>query len=452
MRILLVRPKPHHDTIGLQSIMICEPLELEYLAAIVKGKHKVQLVDMILEKKPLDHFIKVFKPDVVALTGYISHINVIKEYSEISKRINPIIKTVVGGVHAEVVPEDFYSKHIDFVITGNSLQVFDRLIDDLEKGKYADLKSTLQIGEKKEYIPEVFPDREITKAYRSRYYYVFHNPCALIKTSYGCPYTCSFCFCRQVTGDKYYERDIGHVIEEIKGIKEPEIYIVDDNFLFSKKRVERFCDLLEQERINKRFLIYGRADFIAQNEDTIKRFASLGLRAVIVGLETAKEEELVLYNKKSSRAINEKAIEILTKYNVDCYGTIILGIDWDEADFNHLYRWLKKWDLRFINLQPFTPLPGTPLYEQFREQLIIPREKYEQWDLANLVVKPSKMSVRRYYYNILKLYFKLTLSPRNMGRYLQYGLMANLKLSLGVSRIAWQYVRKILFGKSSSLG
>ena len=130
-------------------------------------------------------------------------------------------------------------------------------------------------------------------------------------------------------------------IEEIKGIKEPEIYI-DDNFLFSKKRVERFCDLLEQERINKRFLIYGRADFIAQNEDTIKRFASLGLRAVIVGLETAKEEELVLYNKKSSRAINEKAIEILTKYNVDCYGTIILGIDWDENDFDHLYRWLKK--------------------------------------------------------------------------------------------------------------
>ncbi len=242
------------------------------------------------------------------------------------------------------------------------------------------------------------------------------------------------------------------MIEEIKGIKEPEIYIVDDNFLFSKKRVERFCDLLEQEEINKRFLIYGRADFIAQNEDTIKRFASLGLRAVIVGLETAKEEELVLYNKKSTRAINEKAIEILTKYNVDCYGTLILGIDWDEADFNHLYRWLKKWDLRFINLQPFTPLPGTPLYEQFREQLIIPREKYEQWDLANLVVKPSKMSVRRYYYNILKLYFKLTLSPRNMGRYLQYGLMANLKLSLGVSRITWQYVRKILFGKSSSWG
>lgn len=446
MRILLVRPRPHKDTIGLQSIMICEPLELEYLAAKVKDRHEVRLVDMILEKKPLAFFVEDFKPEIVALTGYISHVNIVKEYAKVIKKINPQIKVVVGGVHAEVVPGDFYDKHIDFVVTGNSLRVFSRLADDIEKGQYNALDNTLFLGEKTECIPDVYPDREITKDYRSKYYYVFHNPCAIIKTSYGCPYTCSFCFCRQVTGDKYYERVIDDVIEEIKGIVEPEIYIVDDNFLFSKKRVEGFCDLLEQERIKKRFLVYGRADFIARNEDTIKRFASLGLRAVIVGLETAKEEELVLYNKNSTRAINEKAVEILAKYNVDCYGTLILGIDWDEGDFEHLYRWLRKRDLRFINLQPFTPLPGTPLFEQFREQLIIPRDKYEQWDLANLVVKPGKMSVRRYYYNILKLYFKLTLSPTSMLKYLKYGLMANLRLSMGVGRITWQYIKKIFSG------
>ena len=31
MRILLIRPKPHKETIGLQNVMICEPLELEYV-------------------------------------------------------------------------------------------------------------------------------------------------------------------------------------------------------------------------------------------------------------------------------------------------------------------------------------------------------------------------------------------------------------------------------------
>jgi len=444
MRILLVRPKPHKDTIGLQSIMICEPLELEYLAAGVKGKHQIELVDMILEKKSLDHFIREYQPEVIALTAYISHVNIIKEYAKIIKTIDSAIKIVVGGVHAEVVAEDFIDDNIDFIVTGNGIQVFAELVENIERDGYKEQNNTLVLGEKIEIAPNIHPDRRITKRYRSSYYYVFHNPCALVKTSYGCPYTCSFCFCRQVTADKYYERSIADVVEEIHGIDEPEIYIVDDNFLYSKKRVEKFCDLLEQEGINKRFLIYGRADFIAQNERTIERFASMGLRAVIVGLETAREEELELYNKKSSKAVNEKAIEVLAKYNVDCYGTLILGIDWDEEDFDYLYKWLKKWDLRFINLQPFTPLPGTPLYDQYKEQLIIPREQYEQWDLANLVVKPSKIPIRRYYYNILKIYFKLTLNPRSLRKNMKYGFLANLKLSLGVSRITWQYIKKII--------
>ncbi|HWJ02279.1 MAG TPA: B12-binding domain-containing radical SAM protein, partial [Verrucomicrobiae bacterium] len=223
-------------------------------------------------------------------------------------------------------------------------------------------------------------------------------------------------------------------------------YIVDDNFLYDKQRVEEFCKLLAEHRINKRFLIYGRADFIAAHEDTIATFAAQGLRAVIVGLESANPGELDKYNKHSSVTVNEKALEILAKYNVDCYATLILGIDWDEQDFARLYRWLKKWRLRFINLQPFTPLPGTSQFAQYEHRLIIPRARYEEWDLANLVVKPGKISARRFYYNILKVYFKTTLSFYNTLKHLSYGVIPSLKLSLGVTQITRQYLMKILKG------
>ncbi len=33
MNVLLIRIKPHKETIGLQHVMICEPLELEYLVS-----------------------------------------------------------------------------------------------------------------------------------------------------------------------------------------------------------------------------------------------------------------------------------------------------------------------------------------------------------------------------------------------------------------------------------
>lgn len=54
LSILLVRPKPPKETIGLQHVMICEPLELEYLVGnIDKDKASVEIIDMILEKNLL---------------------------------------------------------------------------------------------------------------------------------------------------------------------------------------------------------------------------------------------------------------------------------------------------------------------------------------------------------------------------------------------------------------
>lgn len=451
MNILLIRPRPHRDTIGLQSIMICEPLELEYLAAAVKGKHHVELVDMILEKKPLAHFVRQANPRVVGITGYISHVNVVKEYARTIKEISRDICVIVGGVHAEVVPEDFIDPSIDFIMTGDSLSSFPVLMEQLEKGMAGKPTVIFSSGEVKGLIkgrsaPDLLPDRKLSQKYRHRYYYVFHNPCALIKTSYGCPFACNFCFCRQITGGRYYERELDRVIEEIKLISEPEIYIVDDNFLVNPERVETFCRLLELHGIRKRYLIYGRADFIAGHEDIIARFAEVGLRAVIVGVESPSPGELEQYNKNSSVEINEKAIRVLSRHNIDCYATLILGIDWGDQDFERLYLWLKKQKLRFINLQPLTPLPGTPLFEQYKNSLIIPRRRHEQWDLANLAVLPGKISVRRYYYNILKLYFKITLNFNSLSRNLKYGIIPNLKLSMGVARIAWQYIKKMLRG------
>ena len=46
MRILLVRPAVPRHTIGLKHIMICEPLELEYVAAGLEG-HEVQVMDLM---------------------------------------------------------------------------------------------------------------------------------------------------------------------------------------------------------------------------------------------------------------------------------------------------------------------------------------------------------------------------------------------------------------------
>ena len=237
-------------------------------------------------------------------------------------------------------------------------------------------------------------------------------------------------------------------MEELESIREREIYIVDDDFLVDRNRLLRFCDMLEEKGIDKRYLIYGRADFIANNEDVIKRFREVGLRAVIVGLESCDSSELVDYNKKTQVATNEAAVEILRRYDVECYGTFILGLDWKKADFNALAKWIRKLGLVFVNLQPLTPLRGTELYEQYKKDFIIREDEYEKWDLAHLVVKPMHISTRRYYWYTILLYYKIMVNPKSAWYMVKkYGLKDTLKLSIGAGKVNLQYIKKLIAGR-----
>ncbi|MCI5158108.1 MAG: B12-binding domain-containing radical SAM protein, partial [Candidatus Electrothrix sp. AUS1_2] len=243
---------------------------------------------------------------------------------------------------------------------------------------------------------------------------------------------------------QYFERPLAEVMEELAGIPEREIYIVDDNFLVNAERVMAFCEELEQRGLDKHFLIYGRADFIAAHPEVIRRFAADGLRAVIVGIESCLDQDLDRFNKKSSLAINEQAVAVLAENQVDCYATLILGMDWSRADFRNLGRWLKKMNLTFVNLQPFTPLKGTAAGEGYEDALRIPRSDYEKWDLAHLVLRPAKLSVAAYYWHIIRLYYAVTFRPSSILRLLRcFGLAENLRLFLGSSRVTLQYLGKV---------
>ena len=276
MKVLFVRPQPPPDTIGLQHLMIVEPLELEMLATLVQQEHQVNIIDMILEKEPFGNFVLNTKPEVLCITGYITHVPVVIDYCKQAKSLFPDIVTITGGVHVEKFPEDIDSEYIDFRVVRNAATIFPQLIAHID-GTAELPKGVLKTKELlvESLLPEYdfsvpIPDRSLTQKYRNGYFYVFHNKVALLKTSFGCPYKCNFCFCRKITGDKYYARPLPDVIEELQSIQEKEIYIVDDDFLVNKGRLTDFLALLKENSIKKKYLVYGRADFIASNPDLIQ--------------------------------------------------------------------------------------------------------------------------------------------------------------------------------------
>lgn len=452
MKILFIRPQTPDETIGLQHVMIVEPLELENLATVVEANHEVQIVDMILEKKPIDFFIQAYNPDMVCVTGYITHINEMITVCKKAKLINPNIITVVGGVYIEKMPENIENDDVDYRVVRNGIQSFVSLVEYIENNTIFP-SGVLRKGEilDEKTLPEynfevVIPNRTLTKKYRSQYFYVFHNKVALLKTSFGCPFPCNFCFCRKITGEHYHERPIEEVIQELLTIEEKEIYIIDDNFLVSEKRVQKFLELLKIHKIKKRYLIYGRADFIAANPTLMKEFKEQGLRTIIVGFESFNDEELHLLNKNSLASINEEAMAVLNSNKIDCYASIIAMPNWDVADFERATKKMVELKIRFLNIQPLTPLEKTDI--QFNDnQLIVSRSEFAKWDLAHVVVRPEKISVKEFYNQIIKMYIKVLFRPSNLIHHLKFSLPMQIKLLYGAYQVKKQYQNKIYENK-----
>lgn len=448
MKILFLRPSAPEETIGLQHLMIVEPLELELLATLVEKEHEVIIIDLILEKQSAEYFIKKYMPDMVCITGYITHTADMLKISQKAKEINSKIIIVVGGVYIEKLPEKINSPFVDYRVVRNALLEFPKLLNYIEnRGEFP--LGVLRIDEilDETTLPEYnfsvpIPNRRLTKKYRDKYFYVFHPKVALLKTSFGCPFPCSFCFCRKITGDNYWERPLEEVIEELKGIEENEVYIIDDNFLISKERVMSFIDLLKKHSIKKRYLIYGRADFIAKHPKTIKRFKKYGLRTIIVGFESFNDNELTSLNKKSMAKTNEYAMNVLNKYKVDCYASVIAMPEWSKEDFRKATKKMIDLKIRFLNIQPLTPLEKTDI--NFDDNnLIINRSDYARWDLAHIVVKPEKMSVKEFYREILKMYIRVLFQPSNLIHHIKYPIKYQIKLLLGAIKVKKQYSRKI---------
>jgi len=426
MRVLLVRPPVPGHTIGLKHVMICEPLELEYVAAGLDG-HEVEILDLIVERGFEDR-LRRFRPDVIGTSCYVTGVNEVKKICRAAKRWNPEVWTVVGGVHASRAPDDFADHAVDCIVLGDGTSVMPELLDAIRTGRMLEEVAGLALPVDDErvvftperpYMPRAddlpLPRRDLVAHLRERYYYIFHRPLATMKTTWGCWYRCNFCFTWQITDGHPYSRSPESIVDELERIEQEEVYIVDDIFLINRRRLRRIADLLKQRGIRKHYLCYGRSDFIAQNEDVIEEWAALGLRAVLIGLEAATDAELDSMNKQNTVDHNSRAIEVLRRHGVDTYGSLIPDPDYGPEEWDRLWRFIRDNGLYYLNISPLTPLPGTTIWEEYRDRITVPRKAHGLWDLSHAVL-PTRSSLKAFYRALLGVYARAIMDVRRANR------------------------------------
>ncbi len=425
LRILLYRPEDPAGSLGLAHFIRCDPLELASAAALIDRRHEVRIFDAFFDRDIAGE-LRSFKPHIVGTSCYINGVNQVGNFLAVVRGIVPDALTVVGGVHAACNPDDFLTARPDIIVRGEGATGFGAVVEAYASGgkaSLAGLPGTSQfIEERFEHSPHrpwpdpdqiPFPRRELYKRHWPRYYYAFHDPCGLMKTSYGCPYRCSFCYCWKITGGVYRSRSAESVVEELQRVWFPEIYLVDDDFFLEPDRLVEIRDRIVAKKIRKGYFAYGRADFIASHPEIIRMWSDIGLKAVVVGVESISPRDLAYYRKGLQEDQNARAFEVLRKARVDVYASFILGPDWTESNFAELRAYLIRHQIYYCILQPLMPLPGTDIWAEWKDRVILDRDHHELWDISHLCL-PGSMPMADYYREMAKLYIRTTLDPRRI--------------------------------------
>jgi len=411
MRVLLVRPGQPSSTRGLRHITVCEPLELEYLAAAVP-EHEVRVLDLLLGDD-LQSSLSQFRPQLVGTTCYINNVPQAIEVCALVKAFDPTITTLLGGVHAVLNPGDFAHRVVDIVVHGEGMAVLRELVSTMEAGvplaRVAGICLNAPAGFKNTGLRPFpvnvasfpMPDRDVVKSHRDDYHYMDIRPLAIMKTSWGCPYACTFCYNRELVGGRYHTRPAEAVVSEIESLYAPHVFIVDDVFFCGRRRALLIHDLIKARGICKEYAVYCRADFIVQHEDVLRAWREIGLRVLRVGMEAIHDRELQDYNKRISSECNLEAVEVCRRLGLELSASFLLKPDYGKQDFARLRRYIRQTGLTHVFLNPLTPLPGTALHEQTKDDIIADyRRMAPLWDFQHAVLKPAKLSLKSFYHQM----------------------------------------------------
>ncbi len=428
LTILLIHPEISRTKYNFVGIIENECLELEYISTILKEKgYKVHLYDGQVEQQTVEEKIEECHPDIVYVCGRTRQENFILEYCKTAKKTNKHIITIIGGLHAQLCYKRMYKDDVDYILTTFDIYKILDIIDYHYNNKKINLENVEGICYKKNNswiknkqsafdinkLP--LPDRSYFYEHSNNYRYLEMKHSAWVRTAYCCPYDCKFCHRKKMNMGQYVCRDIKDVVEEIANIKSDNIYIVDDDFLVNKDRLNEFIRLIKEKNIKKRYICYGRSDFIAKNETLMKNLKDIGLYYVLVGLEAIDDKQLNDYNKKSSVYNNVRSIEICNYLKINIMGMFIIDLDYTAKDFKNLYKWIKNHHLKHVAISIFTPEMETETYEEYKDRIITNNPSH--WDYLHLVAKPTKMSIKRFYFNYYKLLIKLFIKAKREGVY-----------------------------------
>ena len=326
---------------------------------------------LVLDFPTLDRFVEEISTqryDVIGITSIIPNVYKVKKMCELIRQHQPQATIVIGG-HIANMPDLNDRIDADHIVRGEGVRWFRRFLGE-------DEEQTIRHP----LIESGFGTRNagITVTERRG------DVAATVIPSVGCPLGCNFCSTSAMFGGKgkcvnFYEtgEELFDVMCQLeRRMKVRSFFMMDENFLFHKKRALRLLELMEEHGKSWSLYVFTSANVLRTY--TIEQLVRLGVSWVWMGIEGRESQ----YQKLKGIDTFDLVAE-LQSHGIRVLGSTIIGLEnHTPENIDEAIDYAARHDTDFHQFMLYTPIPGTPLHAELTAQGLMKDER--AYDLSDI--------------------------------------------------------------------
>ena len=292
--------------------------------------------------------------DVVGISGIIPNFGKVREMCRQVRKLSPQSTIVIGG-HIAAIPGIDKLIDADYFVRGEGIAWMRRYLGD-------DCKAPIQHPE----IMSGFGMRVLGMSAPDS----TRDTAATIIPSVGCPMGCNFCTTSAFFGGKgksFHFFNTGDELFDVmqhmeSAMKVRSFFIMDENFLLQRPRAMQLLERMKQA--GKSWSLYVFSSVNAIRKYSMEELVQLGVSWIWLGLESPNSS----YSKLHEANTRALAAE-LRQHGIKLLGSTIVGLEHHTPEniaqeIEHAVAHCTD----FHQFMLYTPVPGTPLYEQVTKE------------------------------------------------------------------------------------
>jgi len=425
-----VDPVISRHTGGKTKIGMFPPLGMTSIAALLRENDiPVTILDPIPEGYSFEEALRFAREfDVIIITLAASNAQgSYRFFSHLADKVR-----IFMGTHATALSQHILEKgYCDIIVRGEpeytTLETIQNLsnlkgvlgVSYREEGRVVN-NADRPLIENLDDLP--FPARDLVDNSKYRIVSFPGEPVAMVLTSRGCPFDCTFCATHLFYKRKRNVRSVENVVAEIEDIVRNyginHIFLIDDTFTIGEKRVISLCQLIQERELAIEWICLGRVDTVT--EPMLNAMQKAGCKEIIYGIESASPAVLATTRKNITLEQMHNAVKMTKDLGIRVSLFFMFGNPGDTLEsIRTTSRLARKLNPNFASFNIATPDPGTPIFEEMKDQLGI--ESYETFDRLNTNFSMCEVPAHQLRRELVKAYLLYYGRPSywfNLLRYL----------------------------------